>query len=114
MVKLYSPKDEIELALIRSILDGESIPYFVHNDSFGSMEIGPRIELFNAKTIMVDEAYRDRARDLIADFLQKTQVEHAEGGSSYSGLNWFRTILEFALFGWIVPGRRRRKEKLDE
>ena len=32
MVKLYSPRDLAELALIESILEGENIPYFIHND----------------------------------------------------------------------------------
>jgi hypothetical protein len=41
MIKLYSPRDAIELALIESILKGEDIPYFIHNDHFGSLEGGP-------------------------------------------------------------------------
>jgi len=34
MIKLYFPRDAIELALIESILGGENIPYFIHNDHF--------------------------------------------------------------------------------
>jgi hypothetical protein len=32
MKKLYSPENDSELEIIRSILDGEGIRYFVHND----------------------------------------------------------------------------------
>lgn len=45
MKKLYSPNNDSELALIKSILDGEGIPYFVHNDHFGTLKVGPKIEL---------------------------------------------------------------------
>ncbi|NOX98018.1 MAG: DUF2007 domain-containing protein [Nitrospirae bacterium] len=34
MINLYSPKNEVELAIIKSILEGANIPYFVHNDHF--------------------------------------------------------------------------------
>ena len=57
MKKLYSPNNDSELALIKSILDGEGIQYFVHNDHFGTLKVGPRIELLNAKTIMVAEKH---------------------------------------------------------
>jgi len=59
MKKLYSPNNDSELVLIKSILDGEGIQYFVHNDHFGTLKVGPRIELFNAKTIMVAETHFD-------------------------------------------------------
>ena len=53
MHKLYSPDNDAELALIKSLLDAEGIHYFVHNDHFGTLRVGPRIELLNTKTIMV-------------------------------------------------------------
>jgi Putative prokaryotic signal transducing protein len=55
MKKLYSPNNDSELVLIKSILDGEGIQYFVHNDHFGTLKVGPRIELFNAKTITCEK-----------------------------------------------------------
>jgi hypothetical protein len=45
MKKVYSPQNEVDLSLIRSFLDGAGIRYFVHNDHFGSLRIGPVIEL---------------------------------------------------------------------
>ncbi len=50
MIKIYSPTDELELAMIRGVFDTEGIPYFVHNDNFGSMRVGPQIDLLNKKT----------------------------------------------------------------
>ena len=55
MIKLYSPQTEVDLALIRSILESEGIYFFVHNDHFGSLRIGPSIPLYNEKTFMVNE-----------------------------------------------------------
>ena len=54
MIKLYSPRDLAELTLIESILEGENIPYFIHNDHFGSLEVGPQIDMLNMNTLMVE------------------------------------------------------------
>lgn len=53
MIKIHVPADELELAMIRGVLDTEGINYFIHNDYFGSMRVGPQIDLLNKKTIMV-------------------------------------------------------------
>ena len=76
MIKLYSPKNEGELAMIKSIFERANIPYFVHNDHFGSWAIGPQIELYNKKTMMVDETYVDQAKELISDYLQITKTDN--------------------------------------
>ena len=60
MIKVYTPQNEVDLLIIRSFLEGEGIKYFVHNDHFGSLRIGPVIELYNAKTLMVDEVDYER------------------------------------------------------
>src|SRR3990172_9737921 len=54
-VPLYSPQNESESTLLKSILDSAGIIYFVKNDNFGSLEVGPRIGLFNAKMIEVQD-----------------------------------------------------------
>lgn len=105
MIKLYSPDNESELAIIRTVLDSDGIPYFIHNDHFGSLRIGPPIDLFNKKTIMVDEEHEERARELLAHFL----LDHKEpvvSDRSYSFLDKIRMVMEFLLFGWFIPGRR--------
>lgn len=65
MKKLFTPKNEIELALIKGILEGEGIPYFVKNEHFGSMLGGPLQYKFNEKTVMVDEIFLESARELL-------------------------------------------------
>ncbi len=55
MYKLYSPETELYLAFIKSLLTAENLYYFIHNDQFGSLRIGPKIDLFNSKTIFVSE-----------------------------------------------------------
>ena len=97
------------MVLIKSILDGEDIEYHVRNDHFGSMKIGPRIELFNAKTILVSEGHHDRAKELISDFLNTTAPKTKEKQPSYSLLDKVRMISEVILFNWVMPGRRRRR-----
>ncbi len=105
MIKLYSPCDLAELTLIESILEGENIPYFIHNDHFGSLEVGPQIDIFNKKTIMVDEEYEERAKELISDFIRTTRDETP----TYSLSDKLRMILETLLFTWFIPGRRWKK-----
>ena len=119
MIKLYSPQTEIDLALIRSILEGEGIPFFVHNDYFGSLRIGPCIPLYNEKTIMVNENDFSRASELISDYLKNTGSKDASGvngafQSDYSLSDKIRVVIEFFLCGWIVPGNSKRRRKIKD
>lgn len=114
MINLHSPKDEVELALIRSILDGEGIRYFVHNENYGAMLIGPRIDLLNARTIRVEEEDRDRAKELVDDFLQKTRVEEKSEKSRHSYKDMLRLLFEILVFGWCVPGKRWRRRRSED
>jgi hypothetical protein len=108
MINLYSPSDEAELALIGSILESEDIPFFIHNDHFGSLRIGPPIDLFNKKTIMIDKIYEERAKELLADFL-KTTKDDTQTAPSYSLFDKLRMIFETVIFAWFVPGRHRKR-----
>jgi len=110
MIKLYSPKNEIELSFLKSILGGENISYFVHNDHFGSMKIGPKIPLYNLKTVMVDENDFDRAKEIILDFIKNTQSNTKNKPSGYSWKDKLRVLLEVFLVGWIIPGKRWPKK----
>ena len=110
MIELYSPSNETELALLKGILDGEGIRYFVRNDHFGSMQVGPRIELFNEKTILVDALDYDRAKELVSDFIATAQEEGPEDQPTHSLWDKVRMALEVILFMWIMPGRRRRRK----
>ena len=108
MIELYSPRNEAELAIIKSLLNGEGIHFFVRNDHFGSLEVGLRVELFNAKMIFVHAEQYDRARELISDFFETTQKEEVEDQGRYSTFDKFRMLIEAILFNWIMPGRAKK------
>lgn len=95
--------------MLCSILESEGIGYFIRNDIFGSMEVGVQIPFFNAKTIMVSEEDAERARELIADYVQETEGEEPPAPLEAASVSAkIRMVLEFLFFGWIMPGRRRK------
>ena len=108
MIKIHVPADELELAMIRGVLDSEGINYFIHNDNFGSMRVGPQIDLLNKKTIMVAAEDAERAKGIITDLLDREIPEEAVE-EKYSGSQKLRMILETVIFGWFIPGKKRRK-----
>ena len=114
MIKLFSPENEVQLALAKSLLEAEGIPFFVHNDHFGSLYVGIQIEFLNRKTIMVDEAYEARAKEVIADFLRQEIAEPAPEKTTYSAWDKLRMIAEGLVFRWVVPGKRRRTKRKEE
>jgi len=107
-VELFSPRSEAELLLLRSVLDDAEIYFFVKNDAFGSLAIGPQIDHYNRKTIYVHPAEADEARALLAEFLDKTALgDPAPAGDLRLG-DVLRMVAELLFFGWFMPGRRRR------
>ncbi len=67
LVKLIEPQDEGQLAVIKSLLDGNDIPYFVQNEHFGSLYHGLSLP-FNKRVLMVDETDLVRAETLLGEF----------------------------------------------
>lgn len=113
MIKLYSPDNEIQLAILRSIFEAEGIPIFVHNDHFGSMRTGLQIELLNRKTIMVSEEYFGQASLVMREYLKKLEPTSQEPDSApvgYSAFDKIRMVFEGFFFGWVMPGKRWRKK----
>ena len=108
MKKLYKPENEVDLALIKSIFDSEEIEYFVHNDHFGSLEIGPKINLYNAKMIMVPEDQYETAKELLENYLRNINEESGNSNLHYSIKDKIRVVIETILFAWFVPGKRRK------
>lgn len=107
MKKIYSPRNETELAFLRALLDGEQIPYFIHNDKFGSLNVGPAIPLFNAKSIMVPPDHAEKASRIISEYIDLTPE------TSSSWRQRLRNLLEFFLFGWFIPSGRGREKNSD-
>ncbi len=108
-INLYSPQNEIESSLLKSILDSEGISYFVRNDNFGSLEVGPHIGLFNAKMIKVQDDQYEKAKELLTDYLEKTHQEIEEPLRKYSLFDKIRMVIEFLLFNWVMPGKIKHK-----
>ena len=71
MIKIFCPRDEVELAIAKSILDSENIPYYVKNEHFGSLYAGPAISFFNEKTIFVNEEFKEAALELLDNLIEE-------------------------------------------
>ena len=76
MVKLIESYDEGELALIKSLLEGSGIPYFVQNEHFGSLYPGVALP-FNARVVMVDESDMGRAGTLLGEITAEMRTDDA-------------------------------------
>jgi len=98
--------------MVRGVLDTVGIHYFVHNDNFGSMRVGPQIDLFNKKTIMVAPEDVGIAKEIISNLLERRLPEEDEQ-EHYSIGQKLRMILETLIFGWFIPGRKRGKKGPD-
>ncbi|GAB4487083.1 MAG: hypothetical protein OHK006_15710 [Thermodesulfovibrionales bacterium] len=96
--------------MLCSILESEGIGYYIRNDIFGSMEVGVQIPFFNAKTIMVSEEDAERAQELIGDYIRETAETPGSQDKPPETRGRFRMLLEFLLFGWILPGGRGRRQ----
>jgi hypothetical protein len=106
MRKVYTPENEVDLAFVRGLLDEAGIRYFVHNDHFGSLRVGPVIPLFNEKTVMVAAEDEGRARAVIEEYFAETPDTADEPRGEYSWKDFLRMCLELLMFGWVMPGRR--------
>lgn len=74
LVKLIEVGDEGQLALIKSLLDGNDIRYFVQNEHFGSLYPGLA---FNARVVMVHDSDLGRAETLIGNLGGEGREEDA-------------------------------------
>ena len=108
MEKIASPRNEAELITLMSLLEAEGIQYFVHNDNFGTMLVGPLISLYNSKAIMVPESLADRAREIVAE-LRRPEIVASESTPGF--LYRVRMVFEAVVFSWFVPGRRWKRSK---
>jgi len=114
MIKLYSPENESELALIKSLFEIEHINYYVLNDHFGTLKVGPKIDLYNAKTIYVSEEDLNFAKDILLDFLESTKNGNKPFKPQYSIPDKIRMVIETLVFGWFIPGNRWNRNRKEE
>lgn len=111
MIKLYSPDSEAELVILKSLLDAEQIRYYVLNDHFGTLKVGPKIDLFNAKIVYVSESDYASARDILLDFRTNMGNGEAPPQRGYSLPDKIRMVVEAIFFGWFMPGNRWMRKK---
>ena len=76
MVKLAELHDEGQLALLKSLLDGNGIAYFVRNEHFGSLYPGAASPL-NGRIVMVPESELERAGMLLEELAVHSPEEEA-------------------------------------
>jgi len=76
LVKLVELYDEGQLALIKSLLEGNGIMYFVQNEHFGSLYPGVALP-FNTRVVMVDESDVERAETLLGGLTEEKRVDEA-------------------------------------
>ncbi|SHI62754.1 Putative signal transducing protein [Desulfatibacillum alkenivorans DSM 16219] len=107
MIKVFSPNGELETAFIKSLFNGEGIPFYIHNDHFGSLEIGPSIYLYNKKTVLVPEEMYEKARNLITDLVIEPHQTGERGRTAYPWKEKVRVIMEFLLLSWFIPPRKK-------
>ncbi|MFA6687159.1 MAG: DUF2007 domain-containing protein [Desulfuromonas sp.] len=112
MQKIFTPENEIELIMVKGLLEAAQIPFYVQNEHFGGLYIGPQIQHFNQRAIMVAPEYAARSKEIIAEFLatqQQVEPESSAQTGHTSALEKLRLLGEALLCGWIVPRKRRRK-----
>jgi hypothetical protein len=78
------------------------------------MRIGPKIDLFNAKTICVDKADAEVAKEILCDFLKNVKIGRQPLESQYSVTDKIRMVIETLVFGWFIPGNRWSRKSPEE
>ncbi|MGM0418636.1 MAG: hypothetical protein ACQEQS_07935 [Thermodesulfobacteriota bacterium] len=60
--------------------------------------------------VMVPEEQYTKANELLKDYLKNTQEEETEiFQSQYSLTDKIRMLIEAVIFGWFIPGKKRKK-----
>ena len=121
-VELLHPTDEVDLAFIKSVLNAEGLHFVVRNENFGGLYVGPQIELYNRKTVLVERGYEDLAHELLSVYLNEDAelIEEAQTGDPMppDGI-WMRIfdkvrlVFEVLFFGWLMPRHRSNRRKYD-
>jgi len=120
VIPIYTPRKEAELLAIRALLEAEGIPFYVHNDHFGSVYPGLPMAGFNARQVMVPEAHAERAREILEGVLgpsDSSPPRDPGGGEAVFGPpapGWGERLRGLAarLRSWRGPGRRPRRPPL--
>ena len=104
MITIAHPTDDMELLFIRMALEAEGIPYLVVGDGFGSLYPGVQLPIFNERPVRVNASDVERAIEVIGE----VRKDFDPVSSNLAGRSKLRIVLEAILFGWFVPGGKRR------
>jgi hypothetical protein len=104
LVRVFSPDNQPEQLAVVAMLEAHDIPCFVHNAGFGALYPGPQIHAYNTSAIMVPEEQVAEALELIRDF----QAQPSDTPPPPAPPGRLRALIELLLFGWFIPGSRRR------
>jgi len=66
--RVYSSPKQGEIGLIKSLLDGENIPYYIKGENFGTL-YGPADGL-SSMEVMIRKDYLETAKELLQDFIK--------------------------------------------
>jgi hypothetical protein len=105
LVRVFSPQSESEVLVATALLEAHHIPTFVHNRGIGSMLPGIQINAYNTQSIMVAEEHAADAVELLAELKQSVPAGSA---APLPLRDKIRIVLEGLLFGWFVPGSRKK------
>ena len=86
-------------------LESHGIPAFVQGNGFGALHPGPQIASYNLRRIMVPDTYAAQGKEALSVFAQPLESSVSD---SPNFLNKLRVVFELVIFGWFVPGNRRR------
>ena len=100
-------ESEAQLAVMQCLLEAAGIPYFVHGRHLGSMLPALYVPFYNAVSIMVPSALVSDAQDVLRDLQAAPAAAPTRERSPARSL---RIVFEWLLFGWCVPGTRRRND----
>ena len=67
-IRVYSTPKQGEIALIKSLLDSNKIPYYIKGENFGTL-YGPADGL-STMDIMIREDYSEDVKELLKDFIK--------------------------------------------
>lgn len=104
----------MELVFLKSLFEAEDIHYYVLNDHFGTLRVGPKIDLFNAKIIYIHEPFLERAKEIVEDLRASLEGDNASIKTSYSSSDKIRMVIETMLFMWFIPGNRWNRKNSEK
>ena len=110
MLTVAYADNDMELMFLRMALDAHGIEYLVVGEHFGNLYPGPQIADYNERSIRV--APKDVAHAI--DIIQHVRERFDSGSTQQSLLARLRMIAEALVFGWFMPGGRRRDASAEE